>query len=93
MPARCVTAALLMAAAPALLGVSADAAAAIEKDYCAIGAGPAGCQLGFFWEQTNRDYVILEKADGPGAFYRCVSLLPSFAHVIAGAPLPQSDGL
>eukprot|EP01043_Picozoa_sp_COSAG02_P040267 COSAG02_NODE_3244_length_7106_cov_5.600400_4_plen_79_part_00 len=44
----------------------------IEKKYCGVGAGPAGVQLGFFWETSKRDYVILEKADGPGSFFRCV---------------------
>ena len=44
----------------------------IEKAYCGVGAGPAGVQLGFFWHTSKRDYVILEKADGPGSFFRCV---------------------
>ena len=46
----------------------------IEKDYCGVGAGPAGCQLGFFWETAQRDYIILEKADGPGSFFRCAQV-------------------
>ena len=57
--------------APLLLGLAA--AATVEKDYCAIGAGPAGCQLGFFWEQAKRDYVILETGDGVGKLGEMIS--------------------
>ncbi len=39
-------------------------------DYLIIGAGPAGLQLGYFLEQNNRDYLILEKASNPGAFFQ-----------------------
>jgi hypothetical protein len=61
-------------AAVVLGALASDALAQelIEKDYCGVGAGPAGCQLGFFWETAQRDYVILEKSDGPGSFYRSV---------------------
>ena len=53
-----------------LLGAPLQVRAALEKDYCAIGAGPAGLQMGFFWELKQRDYVILEQADGAGSFYQ-----------------------
>ncbi len=38
-------------------------------EYLIIGAGPAGLQLGHHFEQENRDYLILEKAETPGAFF------------------------
>src|SRR5215207_11758806 len=38
-------------------------------EYVILGAGPAGLQLGFFLAQTGRDYVILDGADRPGAFF------------------------
>ncbi|CAG0902198.1 unnamed protein product [Darwinula stevensoni] len=39
-------------------------------EYCIVGAGPAGLQLGYFLQQTGRDYVIYDKADRPGSFYQ-----------------------
>jgi len=39
-------------------------------DYLIIGAGPAGVQLGYFLEKNNRDYLIVDRADGAGAFFR-----------------------
>lgn len=39
-------------------------------DYLIIGAGPAGIQLGYYFEQENHDYVILEGSDVPGAFFQ-----------------------
>ena len=35
-------------------------------DYCIIGAGPSGLQLGYFLHQNNRDYVIYERANISG---------------------------
>jgi len=40
-----------------------------DFDYLIIGAGPAGLQLGHELEQNGRDYMILEGADHPGAFF------------------------
>ncbi|XP_002731137.3 FAD-dependent oxidoreductase domain-containing protein 2-like, partial [Saccoglossus kowalevskii] len=37
--------------------------------YCLIGAGPAGLQMGYFLEKANRDYVIFEKTNMPGSFF------------------------
>ncbi|XP_022095421.1 FAD-dependent oxidoreductase domain-containing protein 2-like [Acanthaster planci] len=37
--------------------------------YCIVGAGPGGLQMGFFLERAGRDYVILEKANTSGAFF------------------------
>ncbi|GIM94942.1 NAD(P)-binding domain-containing protein [Paractinoplanes toevensis] len=39
-------------------------------DYLIIGAGPAGLQLGALMESDGSDYLVLEAADGPGAFFR-----------------------
>ncbi|XP_048575414.1 FAD-dependent oxidoreductase domain-containing protein 2 [Nematostella vectensis] len=38
-------------------------------DYCVIGAGPAGLQMGFFLEKASRDYVIFERNGVAGSFY------------------------
>jgi protoporphyrinogen oxidase len=35
-----------------------------------VGAGPAGLQMGFFLEEVDRDYLILEENDGVGSFFR-----------------------
>ncbi|XP_077863118.1 FAD-dependent oxidoreductase domain-containing protein 2-like [Saccoglossus kowalevskii] len=37
--------------------------------YCLIGAGPAGLQMGYFLGKANRDYVIFEKTNMPGSFF------------------------
>ena len=29
--------------------------------YCVIGAGPGGLQMGYFLQKSGRDYVIFEK--------------------------------
>lgn len=42
----------------------------IRRDYCVIGAGPAGLQLGYYLEQAGRSYVILERGDSPGTFFK-----------------------
>ena len=39
-------------------------------DYLVIGAGPAGLQLGYFLQQSGRDYLILEAGSTPGTFFR-----------------------
>jgi len=41
-----------------------------EHDYIIIGAGPAGLQLGYFFEKAGRDYLILEAGDTPGTFFK-----------------------
>ncbi|XP_072167909.1 FAD-dependent oxidoreductase domain-containing protein 2-like [Diadema setosum] len=38
-------------------------------NYCIVGAGPAGLQMGYFLERAGRDYVIFEKANMSGAFF------------------------
>jgi thioredoxin reductase len=39
-------------------------------DYLVIGAGPAGLQLGWFLQQAERDYVIVEAEGTAGSFFR-----------------------
>jgi len=41
-------------------------ASKMRHDYCVIGAGPAGLQMGFYLQKAGRDYVILEKAQQAG---------------------------
>lgn len=38
-------------------------------DYCVLGAGPAGLQMGYFLSKARRNYVILERNSGPGSFF------------------------
>lgn len=42
----------------------------INYDYVIIGAGPAGLQLGYFMKKNKMDYIILERAKSPGAFFK-----------------------
>lgn len=37
-------------------------------DYCVIGAGPAGLQMGYFLQRAGRDYVIFERANISGMY-------------------------
>ncbi|MFF1461884.1 NAD(P)-binding domain-containing protein [Streptomyces sp. NPDC058330] len=39
------------------------------REYVIIGAGPAGLQLAASLERDGRDYVVLERGSGPGAFF------------------------
>ena len=41
-----------------------------HHDYVVLGAGPAGLQLGAFLKENNRDYLILERGDQVGTFFR-----------------------
>ncbi|XP_076820048.1 FAD-dependent oxidoreductase domain-containing protein 2-like [Clavelina lepadiformis] len=41
-----------------------------NHEYCVIGAGPAGLQMGYFLERASRDYVIYEKGSSAGTFYK-----------------------
>ncbi|XP_057673130.1 FAD-dependent oxidoreductase domain-containing protein 2 [Corythoichthys intestinalis] len=40
-----------------------------HHEYCILGAGPAGLQMGYFLSKSKRDYVILERNSGPGSFF------------------------
>ena len=39
-------------------------------DYCIIGAGPAGLQLGYYFEQAARSYVIFESGTTPAESFK-----------------------
>ncbi|XP_068434741.1 FAD-dependent oxidoreductase domain-containing protein 2 [Clinocottus analis] len=38
-------------------------------EYCVLGAGPSGLQMGYFLSKAKRDYVILERNSRPGSFF------------------------
>lgn len=38
-------------------------------DYIVVGAGPAGCQMGFYLTRAERKYLILEVAEEAGHFF------------------------
>ena len=38
-------------------------------DYCIVGAGPGGLQLGHYMHQQSRDYVIFERQPIPCPFF------------------------
>ena len=39
-------------------------------EYIIVGAGPAGLQLGYFFEKNNEDYIILERNSDVGSFFK-----------------------
>jgi ribulose 1,5-bisphosphate synthetase/thiazole synthase len=41
----------------------------LRYDYCVIGAGPAGLQMGYFLKRAGRDYVILERSHQAGEIW------------------------
>ncbi|XP_070559152.1 FAD-dependent oxidoreductase domain-containing protein 2-like [Ptychodera flava] len=41
-----------------------------DYEYLIVGAGPSGVQMAYFMEKNKMDYLVLERADGPGSFYR-----------------------
>lgn len=40
-----------------------------HRDYCVLGAGPAGLQMAYFLQRAGRDYTVFERAPGPGSFF------------------------
>ncbi len=42
----------------------------VSHEYCVLGAGPAGLQMGYFLSRSQRDYIILERNTGPGSFFQ-----------------------
>jgi len=40
-----------------------------DRQYCIIGAGPAGLQLGHFFKHAGRDFVIFERNQQAGSFF------------------------
>lgn len=54
----------------------------IHHDYCVIGAGPSGLQLGYYLQQKNRDYVIFERSNVSGKceiYLTCTCILKILA--------------
>eukprot|EP00731_Ephydatia_muelleri_P029142 Em0020g786a len=45
-------------------------ASSTVRQYCIIGAGPAGMQMGYFLQSAGRDYVVLERNATAGAFFQ-----------------------
>ena len=54
----------------------------IHHDYCIIGAGPSGLQLGYFLQQKDRDYIIFERNNVSGTVYE-LKLKLHLAYVFA----------
>ncbi|XP_040493408.1 FAD-dependent oxidoreductase domain-containing protein 2 isoform X1 [Ursus maritimus] len=40
-----------------------------HRDYCVLGAGPAGLQMAYFLQRAGRDYAVFERAPRPGSFF------------------------
>ncbi|XP_064478427.1 FAD-dependent oxidoreductase domain-containing protein 2-like [Ornithodoros turicata] len=40
-----------------------------QHEYCVVGAGPAGLQMAYFLERSNRDYVVFERTNMSGSFF------------------------
>ncbi|KAJ8345117.1 hypothetical protein SKAU_G00293100 [Synaphobranchus kaupii] len=60
---------LLVAWVHCLPGNNHSANSTLHHDYCVLGAGPAGLQMGYFLSKSQRDYIILERNSGPGSFF------------------------
>jgi len=41
-----------------------------DLDYLIIGAGPAGLQLGYYLQKAGRNYLIVEREQSAGSFFR-----------------------
>ncbi|XP_058287572.1 FAD-dependent oxidoreductase domain-containing protein 2 isoform X3 [Hylobates moloch] len=41
----------------------------LHRDYCVLGAGPAGLQMAYFLQRAGRDYAVFERAPRPGSFF------------------------
>jgi len=37
-----------------------------HHEYCIVGAGPGGLQLGYFLQKAGRDYIIFERSNTSG---------------------------
>ncbi|KAG8511119.1 FAD-dependent oxidoreductase domain-containing protein 2 [Galemys pyrenaicus] len=60
---------LIIALHPALYLHLTKASAPSRRDYCVLGAGPAGLQMAYFLQRAGRDYVVFDRAPGPGSFF------------------------
>lgn len=61
-------------------------------DYLIIGAGPAGLQLGYYLEKQKHNYLILDRADVPGSFFKTFPrhrMLISINKVYTGTENPE----
>lgn len=52
-----------------ITGSEQDSNITYHHDYCVLGAGPSGLQMGHFLSRAGRDYIILERNAGPGSFF------------------------
>ena len=43
-------------------------------DYIIIGAGPAGLQTAYFFQKFNQDYLVLERSNNVGSFFKKYSI-------------------
>ncbi|XP_051899102.1 FAD-dependent oxidoreductase domain-containing protein 2 [Pristis pectinata] len=41
----------------------------LHLEYCVIGAGPSGLQIGYFLQQSQRQYLIFERSNISGSFF------------------------
>jgi thioredoxin reductase len=42
----------------------------MQLDYLIIGAGPAGLQMGYYFDKSNKSYLIVEKGSQVGEFFK-----------------------
>ena len=63
----------------ALLGANVRADET-DYQYCLVGAGPGGVQLGHFLNMKGRSYHLFEKNSHPGSFF---SEFPRHRHLIS----------
>jgi len=40
-----------------------------HHEYIILGGGAAGVQLGYYFEKSERDYLVLERGDHVGSFF------------------------
>lgn len=50
--------------------LGSDVSSTHHHDYCVLGAGPAGLQMGYFLSKSQRDYIILERNSEAGSFFQ-----------------------
>ncbi|KAI8734901.1 FAD-dependent oxidoreductase domain-containing protein 2 [Biomphalaria glabrata] len=46
------------------------ALASVYHDYCIVGGGPSGLQLGYFMKTASRDYIVFERSNISGSFFQ-----------------------
>ena len=64
------TANLTTIALIAFLGLLGVATSYPHKDFCVVGGGPGGLNTACLLAEQNNDYVLFEKANNGGSFYR-----------------------